>query len=742
VPTPRASRWAMRLRGTLTVRAALAISALVGLLFALSTVFSIGVVPPHLHSRHDTVAAAAAHVLLDSPDSLIGARPKAGFDYDGLSKRAALYGNLIASPPVRNDIARRMGLAPDELTARSRLTLAVQWAMRDPDAEQRANQLRVATDRYKLELQSDPIRPILNVYAQAPSVAAAQRLADTAVTSLRAYLTARAARDRPDPDDVPTITQLGPARGGVINGQIVPQIVLVTFLTVFGVSLALLLGVPRVRRGWVEAGRSPRPADDAAASPPAEHQAASEATAGRVRAPGGDWPHTTRVMPWLIAGFIAILWLVPFNAIQLTVSLPFDLKFDRMVLPVLLGLWVFTLAAGGQTAPRLRLTAIHVGIGVFVAVASLSVVLNAQDLNQTLEFDLGFKKLTLLLSYALLFVIIASTVRRSEVAAFLKFTLILAVITAVGVIWEYRFHYNVFYDLSSKLLPGLFTVARAATDARDDIGRVMTFGPTDHPLEVCGMLTMAFPIALVGILGSKDRRTRILYGLAACLLLAAAISTYRKSALLGPVAVVLVIAYFRRRELVRLAPLGFISLIAIHVLSPGAFGSILFQLHPDRLGVATVSDRAADYDAIRPDLWSHLAFGRGYGTYDHLSYRILDSEMLSRVVDTGILGALAVIFMLMAIVFASRQIINARDAEWSNPLLAVAAAAVAFLVLAFLFDVTSFPHVPYILLSLAGLVAVILSGEDDPPPARIRRLHRPAAARRPVHRPRRASVSR
>ena len=736
----------MKLPRRLTVRGALAISALVGVLCAISTVSVVGVMPPHLSSRHVTVAAAATHVLLDSPESLIGVRAAAGFDYDGLSKRASLYGNLIASPPVRDQIARRIGIAPDQLTARSRLTLPVQWAMRDPDEEQRANQLLVSTKRYKLELQSDPIRPILNIYAQAPSVAMAQRLADTAVSSLREYLAARTARDAANPDDVPVVSQLGPARGAVINGQIVPQIVLITFLTAFGVCLALLLGAAAAWRGWVAAGRPAPAQDDAVVRPLVQHRPMAQTAQTPARAapgPGGDWPHTTRVMPWLIAAFIAILWLIPFNAIQLSVSLPFDLKFDRMVLPLLLGLWVLSLAAGGPTVPRFRLTLIHIGVGLLVAVASLSIVLNAQDLNQTLEFNLAFKKLTLLLSYALMFLIIASTVRRSEVPAFLKYSLILSALTAIGVIWEYRFHYNVFYDVSSKLLPGFFTVARASTDARDDIGRVMTFGPTDHPLEVCGMLTMAFPIALVGILGGKDRRARILYGIAACLLLAAAISTYRKSALLGPVAVVLVIAYFRRRELVRLAPLGFLSLISIHLLSPGAFGSILFQLHPSRLGVATVSDRAADYDAVRPDLWSHLAFGRGYGSYDHLSYRILDSEMLSRVVDTGILGALAVVFMLMAIVFASRKLINARDPVWSLPVLAVAAAAVAFLVFAFLFDVTSFPHVPYILLSLAALVAVVVSGEPDPAPARaIGRLRRPALpVRRPAHRAERAPVS-
>jgi hypothetical protein len=731
----------MRLPRRLTVRGAIAISALVGVLFAISTVYSVGVVPPHLRSRHDSVAAASTHILLDSRNSLIGVHTTAAFNYDGLSKRASLYGNLIESRPLREQIARRIGVAPDELTARSRLTLPVQLAMRDPDEAQRATQLLVATKRYKLELQSDPVRPILNIYAQAPSVAMAERLADTTVSSLRAYLAAGAVRDGSNPADLPILNQLGPARGAVVNGQIVPQIVLLTFLAAFGLCLVLLLGARRVRAGWLEAGHPAPAADDAVVRPLVKHQPEQPASARAAPGVGGDWPHTTRVMPWLIAGFIVILWLVPFNAIQLSVSLPFDLKLDRMVLPLLLGLWVLTLAIGGRTAPRLRLTRIHVGIGVFVAVATLSIVLNAQDLNQTLEFDLALKKLTLLLSYALMFLIIASTVRRAEVSAFMKFSLILGVITSIGVIWEYRFHYNVFYDLSSKLLPGLFTVARVSSSGHDDIGRVMTVGPTDHPLEVCGMLTMAFPIALVGIIGGKDRRARILYALAACLLLAAEVSTYRKSALLGPVAVILVIAWFRRRELVRLAPVGFVALIAIHVLSPGAFGSILFQLHPNRFGVATVSDRAADYDAVRPDLWSHLAFGRGYGSYDHLSYRILDSEMLGRIVDTGILGALALVFLLVTIVLATRRVINARDPEWGLPLLAVAAASVAFLVFAFLFDVTSFPHVPYILLSLAALVAVVLSPEPDGPPARaIRRLQRPASARRTPHQPRRERI--
>jgi hypothetical protein len=383
------------------------------------------------------------------------------------------------------------------------------------------------------------------------------------------------------------------------------------------------------------------------------------------------------------------------------------------------------------------MTPIHAGIGGFLAVACIGVVLNAEALNHALEFDLASKKLTLLISYAVLFVLVASSVRRSEVPAFFKYSLLLAVVCALGTIWEYRFHYNVFYEGSRALLPGIFEVGAAESAGVDSLGRRLTRGPAEHPLETVAMLTMALPIALVWMMHAKERRDRILYGLAACILLAAAISTYRKSALIAPAAVCLSLAYFRRRELLKLAPLAVVSLVVIHLLSPGAFGSIAFQLQGNRLGVGTVSDRAADYDAVRPDVWTHLGFGRGFGSYDHISYRILDSEILARLVDTGVFGLGAYVLMIMSIILAARGLIRSRHPLWAPPALAVAAAAVAFLVVSFLFDVTSFPHTPYILFSLAGLLAVILGRPEDPPLTGAHALGRPRTRRGAAPPPRR-----
>jgi O-antigen ligase len=215
---------------------------------------------------------------------------------------------------------------------------------------------------------------------------------------------------------------------------------------------------------------------------------------------------------------------------------------------------------------------------------------------------------------------------------------------------------------------------------------------------------------------SKRRRDRILYGLAVCLLLAASTSTFRKTAFLAPIAVLLTIGFFRRRELLRLAPLGVVALVMVHVLSPGAMGGILGQLGGSRLsGAATVDDRASDYDAIRPDVWTHLLIGRGYGSYEQTRFRILDSEILHRLVEVGVVGLAAYLAMAVSVVFTLRRTIRARDPVLAPPALIAAAACAVFLTVSTLFDVLSFPHTPYLFLVFAGLAAVLVQRPEAAP---------------------------
>jgi hypothetical protein len=423
----------------------------------------------------------------------------------------------------------------------------------------------------------------------------------------------------------------------------------------------------------------------------------------------------------MLAFFIAVVWLTPFNDISVNASLPVELRLDRIVLPFLVIVWLLAFVAGRRFAPRFRLTWIHVAIGVLLACAFLSVVTDAHYLNQTFEFQLSFKKLPLLVSYVSIFVIASSAVRRREVRPFLTYTLVLAVMVAVGMIIEYRTQYNVFWTLSQKLLPRGFTITPIANGAFDTLGRRVVLGPAEVPLEAVGMLSMALPIAVVRILESRRWRPRLTYSLVTGLIVAAIFSTYRKSGLVAPVSVLLTLAYFRRRELLRLAPLGLVLVAMVSALSPKALGSVLEQFtRSNATSVATVSSRTSAYDAIRPDVWTHLLLGRGWGSYDPNNNRILDSEILLRLIEGGVVGLAAFVLVPACVVGSSRRAIASREPESASVALIGASVAVAFFVLAFLYDELSFPHPVYIFFYMVGLETVILRSprrrEQRPPP--------------------------
>lgn len=747
-----------RLRRNRTLLRGSAISVLAGVLAVIASLSTISLVPPTVKARQLQVSAAATHVFVKLPSKATPSRRATESDFDSLAKRTTLIGQLMASAPVRERIGRIVGVDPGSIAAVAQITGNVPATLREPDSEQRAHDIATSRRRYRLDIQSKPAIPVLDVYTQAPSPDEATALANAAIRAMRDELAARADAAGLDRDQLVVLEQIGSPRAAVINSGDPIQIAALTFFVVValtGAALAAHAATPRrpaaTRETTHEDGGGEHAAPAAATRAPARRGAdgrpamrPSLAYAASVALPApparwlpsvgvlvptaavkrvlGEahtldaWPRTTRILPWMLAGFMAVLWLVPFNQIDLSVSTPIDLKFDRLILPFLMGAWVLSLALGGTRAPRLRWTIVHVGVLAFVALAFLSVVFTAPYLSQTLELDLAIKKLTLLVAYVSLFVIVASTVRRVEIPAFLTYTLVLAVICGLGTIWEYRFQYNVFYDLSDKLLPGLFNVGVAESGAVDEIGRRLVRGPAELGLEAVAMLTMGLPIAIVRMMDAARARERLVYGLAACILLAAAIATFRKSAFLAPISVVATLAYFRRDYILKLLPLGLLLLAMIPVLSPGALGSVVTQLDSNRLGVATVSDRTADYDALRPDLWSHFLFGKGFGTYDHTSYRILDSEILSRIAEMGVLGLAAYILMALGVVAGARRLIRTTDRGQAQVALAAASAAIGFIVLSSLFDVLAFPHVPYLFLTWAGLLAVAIKSPDEAPP--------------------------
>ncbi len=711
------------------------LSALVGLVCA-GFNSGIGPFPPNDEANGLQIASATTHVMVDRPASSpsVAVRRALPQDVETSVKHAELLGRVMVTPPVLNRIAARCGLSPGAISGLGRITSSVPLVLAEPDSERRASEIQGSSSRYRIEVQGRPSTPVIDVFTQAPGTVEAECLANGAVVALSDYLRQVAERQGADEAGLVSLRQIGSARSAVVNRRAPLAIAMLTFLVTFALTAGGLLGLIWLRRRRLASRVSDsteRPQASNGGSPetngdsPETNGGASETPlpsqaigwpqlrrhSGGAARSDDNWPRTTRVLPWMLAGFIAILWLIPFNAIKVNASLPIDLTLDRLVLPVIALAWVVALVGRAKLAPQLRLTWIHAALGALLICAFLSVVLDARYLNQTLELELSLKKLPLIVSYVAVFVIVASSVRRAEVRAFLSYTLILAVVCAFGMIYEYRLEQNLFWDLSGYFLPDLF-VLQGQVDgvAVDSIGRTLVRGPGEVPLEAVAMLTLALPIALVRLMDTKRWLERIVYGLAACALMAAVFATYRKSAIVAPAAVVLTLLFFRRRELLKLAPLAIVFVVIAVTLSPGALGSTLEQFtRSDREALPTVSDRSSDYDAVRPDVWSNLAFGRGWGSYNHESYRILDSEILQRTIETGVLGLVAFLLVGVAVIASARKTIGSRDPTSAPVALIGAAIGVAFIVLATLFDILSFPHAPYIFLYMTGLVAVMIA---------------------------------
>lgn len=413
------------------------------------------------------------------------------------------------------------------------------------------------------------------------------------------------------------------------------------------------------------------------------------------------WPRTTRLLPWSLAAFLAMLFLVPFDAMAVTSA-----KLDRPLLILVVGLWLIALAVlRGESRPRLSGTVLHGAILLFVLTAVLSVLLNAETLRIHGEFGLGVKKLVLLISFATVFVVTASALRPAEARAFIPLVVGLGCVAAIGTIWEYRTGYNAFYEIGGRLIPGGLDLPAVATEL-DSTGRTVVLGPTIHPLAVTQLLAMAVPFAVVGGLNTSTRRRRLLYLAATLILLAGVFSTQRKT---GPIVLgagLLTLVVYRPRQMLRLAPAGVLLLFAMPVIAPSALGSLRDQLSPGAASSTLSSrDRTSDYEAIDPEVLNHPAIGRGWQTYDPARYRVLDNEYLSILVGSGWLGVGAFVLVLVAALAVCTRAIRSGDPARAPPALAAAASVTMMAVGSATFDTIAFTVVPYTLCLFLGLAA-------------------------------------
>lgn len=648
-----------------------------------------------LHPRAVGTGAASAKVLVDAGDSELTVAPALGAYRANLAGQVAItYALYLQGDQATAELGRALGLRDGtRVAATGPFTLLLDRTNLAPSTPSVADPIPV--DRiYRIALDVDGVNPVLTLYGQAPTVAGAVKLVDAARELLERHVAARRDSYPLGREQAAVLRPLGPTVGGLVDPGAHWQAMGAAFLLVLVLGGGLLLA--RRRRSSIPALAPTVPT-------------------------GGDWPHTTRVLPWALAGFVAMLFLVPFDALNLPIGLPLDSNADRPYLVILVALWLLSMAVLSRTArPSLRLTRVHFAAVAFFAVCCVGVGLDGAALANMGEVTLVLKKLALLASYVVFFFVVASALRAREVARFAVMMVVLGSVVAVATVVEYRLHFNVFYESWGKLLP----IAKPSDlDAPDSIGRLTVYGPTSQPLELAALLAMVLPFAVMGAIDSGTRRRRLLYSLAIGLLLAGGVATSRKTSLVAPAGALALLVAYRPRAVARsLLTLGLVLVVLVHFTSPGALGSVLNQLEPGHFGgVLTTTDRTARYDAVRPDVMRHLLLGRGFASYDPHKYRILDNEYLGLLIGTGVIGVAAYAAIFLSILSMAHATVRGRDARRSSLALGALASVGVVALASALFDVLSFPHVPYLLFFVAGMVVALRAAVRVP-------TRRPAAS--------------
>jgi hypothetical protein len=224
--------------------------ALLATFVAVWSVARIGLLPPRLEPRALKMSSASTQVLIDSPQSALVDDRYDTYDFEALTNRAVLVGNVVASLPIRRAIAAQAGVRADDLQVVPPLTLKQPRVLAIDGNERHATDLLKLNDQYRLFVRANPTVPMLQIYAQGPSNSVTAKLADAAVAAMQKYLDALArAQQTPSANRI-KLTQLGRAHGSTINGGIQLRIAALAFVLTFGAAVASIAFFRRLREGW------------------------------------------------------------------------------------------------------------------------------------------------------------------------------------------------------------------------------------------------------------------------------------------------------------------------------------------------------------------------------------------------------------------------------------------------------------------------------------------------------------
>lgn len=405
----------------------------------------------------------------------------------------------------------------------------------------------------------------------------------------------------------------------------------------------------------------------------------------------------------LLALYFMVLLLIPVNIYRFSVSLPFDLEPQRVVLFAITAFWMASLMVDSRT--RLPETGLAPPWMLFAATAVLSIVVNLESVTAA-EGLQPLKALVVMCSWILVSVFAASAIPDTDAAERLvRWLVVLGTVLACLGILERLTEFNVFWHLD-QVAPILEKTAQQEVLHRG--GGVRISGSSEHSIAFGALLVLVSPFAAFMLDRARDIRARIGWGSALMAIAVAALLTGSRTALVGTVVVALMLAVLRPKMRAKIAILGVLGILLVHLAFPGLIGGFRYTLSAKHLvDYEFMSDRYVGRGRAYPVVFSsvreHPLLGVGFRRFDFESYEFTDNQYLKQLAELGLLG-LGAFAWLMATAVRQPWSEAVRGQPEARALMAsFAASACAFAVMSFMYDTLGFPQASYLFFALAGV---------------------------------------
>jgi O-antigen ligase/polysaccharide polymerase Wzy-like membrane protein len=425
-----------------------------------------------------------------------------------------------------------------------------------------------------------------------------------------------------------------------------------------------------------------------------------------------------RVLAWptLLGLVILVILLIPIRRYAMPGNLPFDLEPYRLAVALVAAAWVSSLLVDPRV--RLRRSSLEKPFFVLLLVVLSSVIANGDQIQELGVGAIVAKDLTFLASFFIVFYLIISLVRRPEHVDMLVRTLVVGgALIALLALVEARTGNNAFNGLDD-FVPLLEQTEEPSDTDLKRFGRVRAYASAQHPIALGAALALILPLAVY--LAQRTGRKR--WWLAGSLLGLGALATLSRTSvlMLGVIAVV----FFRHRpkEMKRLWPLLLPAALVVHFALPGTIGAFQGLFFPEEGLIAEQQKAAGSVGSGRvADLGPSLGewklkplLGYGYGTRivegQHANAFILDDQWLGILLETGLLGALAWLWLLARFIRKTGRKAKEDPSPHGWLLTAITASVSAFAWGMLTFDAFSFIQATFLLFILLGLGCAAVSG--------------------------------